>query len=331
VELVQPHDEFFKLIFSDPKRLAELIENFCPSDLVQSLELSTLRILPTEKIGSEKRKYLDLVAECQTKNKDYAQFYFIFEHKSQPDRYAFIQIMHYMVSIWEENVRQNKDLVPIIPVIYYHGQVLWPHPRNLIDLFKVEEALKKYLSDFKYLLVDTNLISDEKLKEDMENLSALAIVLYVMKNIRLPLEELAQAFKALIELLRINPQEPTFILFYSVVSYVSKAKGVEPEEMENILFKTGGEEMRTVFDKWREEGIQQGILQGLYKGAVEEARNLVLEALETRFGAVEPHISNRIKTIEDRDILKSLHRTAILAGSIEEFEQKLRTEVQFLG
>jgi hypothetical protein len=281
-------------------------------------------MLPTEKIGSEKRKYLDLAAECETKNKKYTRFYFIFEHKSQPDRYAFIQIMHYMVSTWEENIRQDRDLIPIIPIIYYHGQVIWPYPTSTLDLFNVEEGLKKYLSDFKYLLIDTNLISDEKLRKDMEDLSVLAIVLYVMKNIRLPLEELSKAFKALIDLLKINPQEHTYILFYSVVSYVSKAKRVEPEEMENILFRAGGEEMRTVFDKWREEGMQKGIQEGLYKGALEEARDLVLEALETKFGQIKPHLSQRIKRIENRDLLKALLKAAIKASSLEEFEQRLK-------
>jgi flagellar biosynthesis/type III secretory pathway protein FliH len=98
--------------------------------------------------------------------------------------------------------------------------------------------------------------------------------------------------------------------------------------------------MRTVVDKWREEGIQQGVQKGIqqgilkgikegfYKGAVEEARDLILEALETRFGTVKPHIFQSIKAIEDRHILKSLHRAVILAGSIEEFEEKLKSHVQ---
>jgi hypothetical protein len=109
-----------------------------------------------------------------------------------------------------------------------------------------------------------------------------------------------------------------------VVSYVSKAKRVEPEDMENILFRAGGEEMRTVFDKWREEGMQQGIQQGFYKGLLEDSREAVIEALEVKFGEVKPHISQKIKRIENRDLLKALHKAAIKANSMEEFEQRLK-------
>ena len=56
------------------------------------------------------------------------------------------------------------------------------------------------------------------------------------------------------------------------------------------------------------------------KGSLEEARTMVLEVLEERFGAVPPGLAERIQEIEDQDVLRKLHRLAVRVGSLEEFE-----------
>jgi len=62
---------------------------------------------------------------------------------------------------------------------------------------------------------------------------------------------------------------------------------------------------------------------GMRKGMLEEAREMVLEALEERFGIVPEDVEKRIRRIGDRDILKRLLRYAIRCGSLEEFEERL--------
>ncbi len=48
-----------------------------------------------------------------------------------------------------------------------------------------------------------------------------------------------------------------------------------------------------------------------------------IEALEEKSENVEDSLKKRIKAIQSRDILKSLLRLAIRAGSISEFEERL--------
>ncbi len=59
------------------------------------------------------------------------------------------------------------------------------------------------------------------------------------------------------------------------------------------------------------------------QGLIVEARELVLEALEERFGVVPEDIRQRVNAIEDRAVLKGLLRLAIRAGSLDEFRQGL--------
>ena len=43
-----------------------------------------------------------------------------------------------MCNIWDTQVKQNKDITPIIPVVFYHGKKLWKYEPmhqyfNIID------------------------------------------------------------------------------------------------------------------------------------------------------------------------------------------------------
>jgi len=61
---------------------------------------------------------------------------------------------------------------------------------------------------------------------------------------------------------------------------------------------------------------------GMRKGILEEAREMVLEALEERFGDVPGDLEEVVRRQKDRDVLRKWHRLAIRAGSLDEFRRK---------
>ena len=63
--------------------------------------------------------------------------------------------------------------------------------------------------------------------------------------------------------------------------------------------------------------------KGLEQGVLTDRREMVLEALDERFGEVPSSISETITQIEDRDRLKALLRQVIRSTSLEEFQQSL--------
>jgi flagellar biosynthesis/type III secretory pathway protein FliH len=71
------------------------------------------------------------------------------------------------------------------------------------------------------------------------------------------------------------------------------------------------------------KGMEKGLQQGLQQGLLEDGREMVLEALDERFGEVSDEISNAVNQLEDRDTLKFLHRYVIRCASLEEFKQVL--------
>ncbi|MFH1076384.1 MAG: hypothetical protein V1753_06030 [Pseudomonadota bacterium] len=68
-----------------------------------------------------------------------------------------------------------------------------------------------------------------------------------------------------------------------------------------------------------QQGIQQGVLQGIQQGIIQKAQEAVVDTLEVRFDVVPQSITKRLKSICDPAILKTLHRKAIEASSVEEF------------
>ena len=62
---------------------------------------------------------------------------------------------------------------------------------------------------------------------------------------------------------------------------------------------------------------------GMRKGILEEAREMVLEALEERFGDVPGDLEEVVRRQKDRDVLRKWHRLAIRAGSLEEFRREV--------
>ncbi len=69
--------------------------------------------------------------------------------------------------------------------------------------------------------------------------------------------------------------------------------------------------------------IEMGIIKGTFKGALEEARKNVIEALKIRFEDVPQGIQEFVNSIGEKKILSKLHRYAICSPTMEDFNKTL--------
>jgi hypothetical protein len=83
------------------------------------------------------------------------------------------------------------------------------------------------------------------------------------------------------------------------------------------------EKMPIVIDFENDPAYKKGLDRGLIQGLVQEAQELVVEALEERFGSVPVSVKKKVMAIEDRGFLKALLREAIRAKSLRAFQKKL--------
>ena len=78
--------------------------------------------------------------------------------------------------------------------------------------------------------------------------------------------------------------------------------------------------MQQGMQKGMQQGMQKGMQQGMEQGMLEDAREMVIDALDTRFGNYPPHFRERIIQISDRDKLKKIFRMVLKIQSVEELE-----------
>ncbi|GAB6100181.1 hypothetical protein JCM16358_20600 [Halanaerocella petrolearia] len=93
--------------------------------------------------------------------------YLLFEHKSYPYKKISIQLLKYIIKIWELKLKQTErdDLSLVIPMVFYYGNNKWNIGLNLSSLLEeIPGELEKYIPDFEYLLYDISPYSEEKIK-----------------------------------------------------------------------------------------------------------------------------------------------------------------------
>jgi hypothetical protein len=93
-----------------------------------------------------------------------------------------------------------------------------------------------------------------------------------------------------------------------------------PVELKNsfsqrIIDYEEGKKMRFV------SSVEEFLLE---KAMAAEAREMVTEAISARFSQIPEKIVKAISTIEDRNILKKIHKIAVLTPSIEQFESEFK-------
>jgi predicted transposase/invertase (TIGR01784 family) len=142
-------------VFSDEEHARDLLLNALPNKILRVLEPAPLEI--------SRESYIDEgLAEHQsdllirTRYRDHPVFVnFLVEHKSYPYRWTILQLLRYMVRIWEKELAQNKALkiLPsIIPMIFYHGTRRWKQPLEFSSYVELQEGLRPYIPDFQVVL-----------------------------------------------------------------------------------------------------------------------------------------------------------------------------------
>ena len=116
-------------------------------------------------------------------------------------------------------------------------------------------------------------------------------------------------------------REDVLGLYRFIDMVLSLPEDLEEEYHEEIFKEEEVREMPYITTAER-IGMKKGLEQGLQQGMLEEAREMVLEALEERFGDVPGDLEEVVRGQKDRDELRRWLRLAIRAGSLEEFRRE---------
>ncbi len=342
----EPHDTFFRQLLAQPAMVADFVQNYLPAEVVALLDLTKLQPERDTFVDPRLRKHFsDLLYSVPLKSGGKVYLYLLFEHKSRPDKQARLQLLRYMIRIWEQEWRKRGQISPIVPLLFYHGPETWSYSTEFADLVEAPEALKQFTPHFRHLLTDLSSYSDQQIRGEVW----LRVGLLALKHIFD--QNLGQQLPHILGLIgSLAQQESGLEMLRTVLLYIAQAnQAVTEAEFERgvaaAALPEGENLMATLAEKWKEEGwvrgraegleeglergLERGLEQGLEKG-LEAQRQTLLRLLEWRFQFTEAQkaaYQQQVARLNDLSLLTQLIDYLLAVQTLAEFDVKLLTSL----
>ena len=327
-EISNPHDKFFKEVFTRRNGAEEFLRHYLPENVVGLLDLDSLEYNKDTFVDTQLKEYFsDLLFRTQLKDGSPGYVYILFEHKSYQEPLAAFHLLRYMVKIWEMLLKRREEpgFPVIIPLVVYHGRKGWRVGSKFRDLFDCPDDMAIFIPDFQYVLWDATRYRDEEIKGAAILRVALLLMKYIFR------EDLNDRLSGILGLLSDLSEKRTGMEYIeTVLKYIvngAPTDNINYEDLKAAVNKAlphkGDDIMLTIADTLREQGIRQGMQQGMQQGMLEEARDMLMQLLEERFGLLSTSIVSQIKAIEEREVLKSLFKQALRVQSLDGFKELL--------
>ncbi|MBT4838397.1 MAG: Rpn family recombination-promoting nuclease/putative transposase [Methylococcales bacterium] len=295
-----PHDLFIRKTWERKDEVRSFIENHLPAEIVNCLNLETLKVEKDTFIDSQlKAHYSDILYSLMTKDGKPIKLYLLFEHKSYQDDDIIFQLLRYEMRILEAERNQNKTkklITPILPLILYHGRTGWKLKKKLGDLYDAPEVLKPYLLTFEAIVFDFSKMSDEEIKGQI----IVRTTLLLMKHIFDP--DLSERLPNILGLMqKLSEKETALEYLEAVLKYLSSASDhLNEQDLERAVRTAiptiGDNAMTTLAETWMAQGKQEGMQ--------EEGINILMRLLKKKFGSIPEDAETRISEADSEQLLE---------------------------
>ena len=185
----QIYDSGGKIAFENPTLCSQLLKDYSNLDILkevrpEDIEDMTERFIP---MFSEERN-ADVVKKVHLPDGEDLFVLSLIEHKADVDFDVVMQMLRYMIFIWEDYAKQaekehkgitkTKDFryPPILPIVYYEGASEWTAVKSFKDRIFMNDVFGKYIPDLEYLLVDIHSLGPDEIMSRKNSLSLLMLI-----------------------------------------------------------------------------------------------------------------------------------------------------------
>jgi predicted transposase/invertase (TIGR01784 family) len=285
-QISKVHDKFFKLVFSDQAKVENYLQGTLSKDLKSKTRFETLKLDNNSYVDAQLKEYFSDVVYDVLFGEMPIKICILFEHKTFVPAFPHLQLMKYMVGVWEFQVLNDLTLTPVLPIVIYHGKQKWVK-KDFMAYFTsgtIDESLKPYLPNFDYWL--TNL-KTEPVKNIEENYSLLSLRMAFLlmkfifdKQLDKHLEEIFAGHENL------KKSEAGQQYLQTIVLYLQNSPQLKDKKMkENVnTFLTLNDIIpgTLAWDLIKEKEAEvenRGIEKGIERGIKETAKNAIKEGL----------------------------------------------------
>ncbi|MDP3534590.1 MAG: Rpn family recombination-promoting nuclease/putative transposase [Halomonas sp.] len=277
------HDHSYKLLFSHPEMVRDLLTGFVKEAWVEQLDFSTLEKVSGSYVTEDLRDREDDIIWRARWGDDWLYVYLLLEFQSSEDAHMAVRIMTYLGLLYQDLIRQHAftpsgKLPPVLPVVLYNGEKRWKAAQNVADLVeRVPGGLERYRPNLAYLLLDEGaIVSDPAWSDQMRNVAA---ALFRLEHNRDEQDMLA-VLGTLVEWLKAPEQtglRRAFVVWIRRVLLPSRAPEMELPDFTDL------QDLHEVHDmlaerikKWPEQWEERGRKAGRQE-TLREAEERVLE------------------------------------------------------
>ena len=180
-----PHDRFFRITFSDKEKVADYLNGSLPGTIKGKINFDTLHLDNTSYVDKDlKNFYSDVVYDALFDGKTPIKIAFLFEHKSYVPTFPHLQLLAYMLKIWERQLANKQKPRPVLPIIIYHGKDKWQQKPfgAYFETGEIDKDLLPYTPVFDYWLTDLQSTRTQEIDENYTS-TALRVAFKLMKHI----------------------------------------------------------------------------------------------------------------------------------------------------
>jgi hypothetical protein len=164
------HDRSYRLLFSEPRLVEDLIRGFFQDKWVNRLDFSTLERVNASYVASSlKAREDDMVWKLRFHDGRPVYIYLLLEFQSTPDRFMSVRMMGYEALLLQHLIKEGQltsdgKLPLVIPIILYNGEELWWPPLDVADLIEeIDPEADQFRPRFRCRLIDEGSYSLEDL------------------------------------------------------------------------------------------------------------------------------------------------------------------------
>ena len=300
---LQTHDNFFKTAFSIREVTEDYLRQFLPKTLVKGIDFESL-VQDNTKYATANIKSFesDVVWNCVFgKNKTPAKIAFLVEHKSYQPQYPHLQLLRYMLEIWQKNETNNESLTPVVPIIVYHNNEgrAW-RSKPFLEYFQdIDTELKRFVPQFDYHLTDITTLNFEDI---------VAMQVRLLANTLLSLRYGSDAdwvikhTKTLFSGAYDENNEYQMNFFTTQFVYLIKNNELSDENIDKILENIPNNLEMTGYDRLIQRGVQKGRQEGIQEGiqkAASESKKSFATNLITSTDFSDSKIADLVGVTED--------------------------------
>lgn len=291
------HDNGYKLLFSHPEMVRDLLTGFVHEPWVAELDFATLEKVSGSYVADDLRdREDDIVWRVRFNKERWLYVYLLLEFQSTVDDFMAVRLLTYLGLLYQDIIKHKAftpggKLPPVLPLVLYNGVSRWNAAQEVGELIEpLPGRLQDYAPRLKYLLLDEGVV-DESSALALQNLAA---ALFRLEKSRTP-QDMVQAVAALVDWLQASEQtgiRRAFAVWIRRVLLPSRLPKTQLPEVGDLL------EIKTMLaetvQSWTQQWLQQGLQQGMEQGRLAEA-NLLERLLTKRFGALPQVVHTRLQ------------------------------------